>query len=66
MARSKARRRPLPRWRDQRTGERVFRGPVVQDAVSGFSIPLELAVKQRGGWVDRRFSRGTRDRPDDY
>lgn len=66
MARSKARRRPLPRWRDQHTNRRVFQGPVVQDAVSGFHIPLEEAVRQRGGYVDRRWSAGTRDRPDDY
>lgn len=68
MPRSPARRRPLPRYRDAACGGRfrVFRGPLVKDAVSGFNVPLQDTVAQRGGRVSRRWSDGTRDRSDDY
>jgi len=41
-------------------------GPHVTDAVSGLPIPKKIAVKQRGGYVDRRWSEGSRDKPDSY
>lgn len=37
-------------------------GPYVEDAVSGDPVVAKRqAVKQRGRYVDARFSRGTRD-----
>ena len=36
-------------------------GPSVTDQVSGMPIPKSLAVKQRGGYVYRERSYGTRD-----
>ena len=64
MGRPRARRRPKPRNRDGATGDRVFRGPTAKDAVSGFTLPIEDMVPQRGGLVSRKYSDGTRDRPD--
>lgn len=40
-------------------------GPYVTDTVSGEMIAKRDAVRQRGGWVNARWARGTRDRPGD-
>lgn len=36
-------------------------GPLVTDAVSGFTEPERLCVEQRGGMVREELSRGSRD-----
>jgi hypothetical protein len=64
MPRSPARKQPVPRNRTP--GFEVGMGPKVNDAVSGIPIPKKLAVKQRGGWVDRKWAQGSRDKPDSY
>lgn len=57
-----ARRRPVPRMK---TAAGYYGwGRQVTDAVSGLSIPRALAVPQRGGLVDRRWSEGSRDAVD--
>lgn len=56
------RRRPAPRMKTD-AGYYGW-GVQVTDAVSGLSIPRRLAVPQRGGMVDRRWSEGSRDAVD--
>lgn len=41
-------------------------GPTVQDGVTGKLFPGYFAMTQRGVTIDRRWSRGARDKPDTY
>lgn len=63
--RSPGRRRPQPRVR-LHSQNAILMGPIVQDGVSGFHMPRRFTILQRGVPVDRRYSAGSRDRPQTY
>ena len=47
-------------------GYSVNVGPIVHEATTYQLIPLRHAIKQRGVYVDARWGRGGRDKPDWY
>lgn len=64
MPRSPARRPRLPQIRAY--GHWLNQGPRIEDAVSGWEVPIKDCIKQRGRLVSRDYKDGSRDREDSY
>jgi hypothetical protein len=62
--RSRARRRPLRRVNTY--GKYFGMGPQADDAISGWTFPKQLMVKQRGQLVSRDESDDSLDKPEDW